>query len=77
MNASDQLLIFEPEASKLAELVGTYIRNAEFEERRSQLLALSGYRSAAGMCFRSASVLRDHAAVCEMALQFEQLACLS
>lgn len=74
MNAAAQLQMFEPEGGKLAELVAQHTKNAQFEEKRSELLQLSGYTSAALMCSRAANECYELAAVCETALQFEQLA---
>lgn len=77
MNAAAQLQMFEPEAGKLADLVSVHTRNADFEMRRFDNLNLSGYKSAAAASFRMAGELYEFAAVCEMALQFEQLAGLA
>lgn len=77
MNAAAQLQMFEPEASKLAELVTTYTRNAQFEEKKAELLQFAGYTSAALMSARAANEAYDLAATCEMALQFERLAGLA
>lgn len=74
MNAAAQLQMFEPESSKLAELVSTYTRNAQFEEKKAELLQVAGYTSAARMAADASSNLYDLAATCEMALQFERLA---
>lgn len=74
MNAADQLNMFEPESTALAQLVARHQRNAEFEVRRASNLEAAGYASAAATSLRSASELFELAAVCEMALQFEQLA---
>ena len=76
MSAS-QLTMFEPEGSTLAQLVATHQRNAEFEQRRAENLAAAGYLAAAATSRRSSDELRELAAVCETALQLEQLAGLS
>lgn len=77
MTAADQLPMFEPEGSKLVELVAAHSRTADFELRRAQNLALSGFFSASVMCAHAADRYAQNAATCEMALQFEQLAGLS
>lgn len=77
MTASGQLQMFEPEGAKLAELVGTHSRNAAHELKVAANLRLCGYTSAANSRQQMADAAADQAAVCEMALQFEQLAGLS
>lgn len=71
---NSQLSMFEPEGSKLSELVAVYIRNANFEVKRSDSLHLCGYTAAALMCGKAASDAFELASVAEMALQFENLA---
>lgn len=73
MNAAAQLNMFEPEGVELARLVSVHSRNAAFERRRAENLRTGGYVGAAATSDRSADELSESAAVCEMALQFEQL----
>jgi hypothetical protein len=77
MNASGQLPMFEPEGEVLAALVAKHQRDGEFESRRAANLLTAGYASAAATSVRSAIEAYDRASVCELALQFEQLAGLS
>lgn len=69
-----QLTMFEPEGQVLARLVATHQKNAEFEQRRADNLHNAGYLSAAFNSHLSAAHLLELAAICETALQFEQLA---
>lgn len=77
MNASAQLTMFEPEGQKLAELVAKHLAVYAFELRASDNLRDAGFLSASVSRADIAFAAQDRAAVCEMALQFEQLACLA
>lgn len=72
--SAQQLSMFEPEGAVLGQLVARHQRNADFEIRRAENLKTAGYLSASAASLRSAEELYELAAVCEMALQFEQLA---
>lgn len=65
--------MFEPEGAALASLVATHQRNADFENRRAQNLRTAGYLASADTSDRAAAECFEQAAVCEMALLFEQL----
>lgn len=69
--------MFEPEGSALSELVAGHSKNAAFERRVASNLITSGYVHAAQSRILYARDLEERAAVCEMALQFEQMAGLA
>jgi hypothetical protein len=69
--------MFEPEGAKLAELVRMHSKTSGFERRIASNLQTAGYLSASESRLRYAEEAEANAAVCEMALQFEQLAHLA
>lgn len=77
MNPAGQMPMLEPEGEVLAALVAKHQRDGEFESRRAANLLTAGYESAAATSVRSAIEAYERAAVCELALQFEQLAGLA
>ena len=77
MNSPAQLQMFEPEGSKLAELVQVYNRTSSVERRSAENLTLAGYTSAASSRLQMADDADIAAATCECALLFERLAGLA
>ena len=77
MNQKDQLMMFEPEGKKLAELVAVHNRTFNFEVKQWQLMTLGGFQASADSRFSLAAEAAERAAICETALQFEVLAGLS
>ena len=75
--STNQLSMFEPEGKQLAKLVIVHVACYEFERRKSINLEDAGYISAAVASANNADEAWDRAAVCETALQFEQLAGLA
>lgn len=71
---SGQMMMFEPEGAKLVELVGVYLKNANFEAKRAINLLQCGYVASANACAQASREGFDNAAICENALQFEVLA---
>lgn len=74
---SAQIQMFEPQGQTLANLVRVHCGVAEVEQRRAENLALCGFLEAARSRLDIAKDAVSQAYVCEMALQFEQLAILS
>ena len=72
--AIHQLSMFEPQGETLALLVATHQFTSVSERKRAANLVCSGFASAATARFSMASEAEQMAFVCEMALQFEQLA---
>lgn len=77
MSKPEQLSMFEPEGVQLAKLVSVHFGTYEFERRKSINLEEAGYFSTAVACANAADAAWLRAAVCESALQFEQLAGLA
>ncbi len=77
MTSAAQMMMFEPEGAKLAELVQVHNRTCAFERRVAHNLTCSGFTSAANSRAAMAATAEEQSFVCEMALQFEHLAGLA
>lgn len=74
MNAPAQLTMFEPTGSELATLARTHANTAHTLQLQADALALRGFVASARSFGGLADASDAQATVCEMALQFEQLA---
>lgn len=72
--SAQQLSMFEPSGPQLAELVRIHSKNAAFDRVVSLNLVCAGFISAAQVRATAAAESEQKTFVCEMALQFEQLA---
>lgn len=77
MTAADQIQMFEPQGSKLAELVAHHLAVYAADLRAADNLHLSGFVSSALARSQKALAAQATAMQCELALQFESLAGLS
>lgn len=75
--APGQLVMFEPTGSDLAKLAKTHASTAESLQYQVDNLKLRGFSASASAYARLCELSDDQATVCELALQFEQLAGLS
>lgn len=77
MNAPSQLSMFEPTGDTLATLARNHARHAEQLNRVADSYGVSGFIATGAQHRKLAQVSEEQAAICEMALQFEQLAGLA
>jgi len=77
MSAPGQLSMFEPHGSELADLARGHANTAHQLQLRADALKLRGFAASATVYSRMADESDTQATVCEMALQFEQLAGLA
>lgn len=71
---AEQLSMFEPRGHQLAELVRIHTKNCAFDRVVALNLVCAGFSSAAQVRATAAAESEQKAFVCEIALQFEQLA---
>lgn len=74
MNAAAQLSMFEPQGAVLANLAKNHAQQADSLERLAEAYSVRGFIATANSFRKLAQESELQSIVCEMALQFEQLA---